>query len=525
MPDNKKIISANQAVQLIKNEDTIISEGFVGNNFPEHLAIALEKRFKETGNPRDLTFVYVAGQGDGKEKGMNHFAHEGMVKRLIGGHTGLAPKLGKMALENKIEAYNFPQGSISHLIRDIAAKRPGSFTKVGLKTFVDPRHGGGKVNDITTDDLVEVMEIDNEEYLRFKPFPIDVAIIRGTTADTRGNISYEKECLVLENLSAAMAVKNSGGIVIVQVEQIAEFGSLPARQVVIPGILVDYVVQAPAEHHMQTFAEPYSPVYAGQLRVPTAQIDPLELDITKVIGRRAACEIKKGMVGNLGIGYPEAVPRVASEEGILDYITFTVEPGPIGGMPVGGLSFGATVNMECLIEEPQMFDFYDGGGLDITFLGMAQIDAKGNNNVSRFGKKFPGCGGFINISQNSKNVIFMGTFTTGGLKTRIDNGILIIEKEGQVKKFIQQVEQVTFSGELSAEKKQHVLYITERAVFRLTTKGLELIEIAPGIDLEKNILSQMDFMPTISDSLTSMNPKLFLPDCMGLKSGGDNASN
>lgn len=519
MQDQNKIISAEKAVGIIKTGDTVVSEGFVGNNFPEYLAIALEDRFLQTGTPSDLTFVYVAGQGDGADKGMNHFAHEGLVKKIIGGHTGLAPKLGKMALDNKIQAYNFPQGAIAHLFRDIAAKRPGSITKVGLKTFVDPRIEGGKVNSVTTEDLVELMIIDGEEYLRYKPFPIDVAIIRGTTADTRGNISFEKECLVLENLTAAMAVRNCGGKVIVQVERVAEFGSLPARQIVIPGIFVDYVVVAPQKYHMQTFAEQYSPVYAGNLRVPVSEVEPLTLDATKIIGRRAAQEIKKGMVGNLGIGFPEAVPRVASEEGILDYITFTVEPGPIGGMPVGGLSFGATVNMECLIEEPQMFDFYDGGGLDITFLGMAQIDKKGNNNVSRFGDKFPGSGGFINISQNSKKVVFMGTFTTGGQKTRVEDGKLIIDREGTIKKFIKEVEQITFSGELGGERGQDVLYITERAVFKLTSDGIELIEIAPGIDLDKDVLAQMEFPPLISDDLTQMNLNYFKPELVGYKSG------
>lgn len=518
-----KIVTAQEAVSIIQTGDVIASEGFVGNAFPEHLAIALKDRFLQTKQPRDLTFVYVAGQGDGVDRGMNHFALNGLVKRIIGGHTGLAPKLGQMALENEIEAYNFPQGSIAHLIRDIAGNRPGTFSRVGLKTFVDPRVEGGKVNSITTEDLVEVVTIDGEEYLHYRPFPINIGLLRGTTADTSGNISFEKECLVLENLSMAMAVKNSGGRVIVQVERICKHGTMPARQVVIPGILVDYVVVAPPEHHMQTFAEQYNPVYSGELRIPQQQIEELELSARKLIGRRAAMELRPGMIGNLGIGVPEAVPRVAAEEGILDWVTFTVEPGPIGGMPVGGLSFGATVNMECLIEQPQMFDFYDGGGLDITFLGMAQIDQKGNNNVSRFGRKFPGCGGFINISQNARKVVFMGTFTTNGLKVEVRDGRLHIISEGKTKKFIREVEQITYSGEYGFERGQQVLYITERAVFTLCKEGIELIEIAPGVSLEKDILGQMDFVPIISDRLKIMDEALLMTPVLGLKARGQNS--
>ncbi len=512
-----KIVTAAEAIGAIKSEDTIASEGFVGNAFPEHLAIALEERFLTTGEPRDLTFVYVAGQGDGVDRGMNHFAHRGLVKRIIGGHTGLAPKLGQMALDNEIEAYNFPQGAIAHLIRDIAGKRPGTFTRVGLKTFVDPRIEGGKVNAITTEDLVEVMVIDNQEYLHYRPFPVNIGLLRGTTADTTGNISFEKECLVLENLSMAMAVRNSGGTVIVQVERICDHGTIPARNVVIPGILVDYVVVAPPERHMQTFAEQYNPIYSAEIRAPRQHIEPLPLSARKVIGRRAAMEIQPGMIGNLGIGVPEAVPRVAAEEGILNWLTFTVEPGPIGGMPVGGLSFGATINMECLIEEPQMFDFYDGGGLDITFLGMAQIDRDGNNNVSRFGRKFPGCGGFINISQNARTVIFMGSFTNGGLETEIEDGQLKIIREGRTKKFLKRVEQITYSGIYGIERGQRVLYVTERAVFTLSPEGLELLEIAPGIDLEKDIFEQMEFMPVVKKRPALMETPLFQHGLLNLR--------
>jgi propionate CoA-transferase len=388
---------------------------------------------------------------------------------------------------------------------------------VGLKTFVDPRIEGGKVNKITTEDLVEVMVIDGQEYLHYRPFPINVGLLRGTTADTAGNISFEKECLVLENLSMAMAVKNSGGTVIVQVERVCDHGTLPARSVVIPGVLVDYVVVAPPERHMQTFAEQYNPIYSAEIRAPRQHIEPLPLSARKVIGRRAAMEIQPGMIGNLGIGVPEAVPRVAAEEGILDWLTFTVEPGPIGGMPVGGLSFGATINMECLIEQPQMFDFYDGGGLDITFLGMAQIDRDGNNNVSRFGRKFPGCGGFINISQNARTVIFMGSFTNGGLETEIKDGRLHIAREGRTKKFINRVEQITYSGIYGVERGQRVLYITERAVFALGQQGIELLEIAPGIDLERDVLGQMEFVPVLHGQPQLMEAALFSPGLLGLR--------
>jgi propionate CoA-transferase len=511
-----KIVSAAEAIAIIRDGDTIACSGFVGSGTPDELINALEKRFIEMASPRELTLLFAAAPGDGKDRGLNRLAHDGLVKRAVGGHWGLVPKLSAMAVEGRIEAYNLPLGTLSQLFRDIAGHRAGTLTKVGLRTFVDPRQQGGKINARTTDDLVRVMQIDDEEWLFYKAFPISVALLRGTTADLGGNITMEREALTLDNLALATAAKNSNGFVIVQVERVCAHGMLNPRQVQIPGVLVDCVVLAQPENHAQTYATVYNPAFSGELKVPLDMLGPMLLDERKIIARRCAFELPMGGVVNLGIGMPEGVAQVANEEKVLNYVTLTAEPGVIGGLPQSGLDFGAAVNTDAVIHQNQQFDFYDGGGLDMACLGMAQVDADGHVNVSRFGPRLAGAGGFINISQSSRRVLFAGTFTTSGLEVKVENGELKILREGKSKKFIRQVEQITFNGAYAAESGQPVLYVTERCVFRRGRDGMELIEVAPGIDINRDILGQMEFTPIVRNP-GLMDPRIFRDQPMELE--------
>lgn len=512
-----KVITPAQAADLVKDGDRIVMSGFIGMCHPQEVTYAIEKRFLETGHPRDLDLLFPTNVGDGTDAlGMNHLAHDGLLRSIVGGHWNLVPALQKLVTENKVQAWNLPIGTLAQLLREIAGNRPGVITKIGLNTFVDPRLQGGKMNDVTKDDLVELMVIDGEEYLRYKSFKkINVGVIRGTYADENGNMTMEKEAAFLEALAMAEAVKNTGGIVIAQVEDVVANGTLNPKDVKVPGILVDYIVKGTPANHWQSYLDPYKPEFSGQIKRPLDALEPMPLNARKVISRRAAMELTPNAIVNLGIGIPEGIANVANEEG-LPGLKMTVEAGNIGGVPDSGVGFGACTNPECTIDSPAMFDFYDGGGLDQAFLGLAECDKTGNINVSRFGPRIAGCGGFINITQSTPVVVFCGTFTAGGLKEKIGDGKLEIVNEGRIKKFKDSVEQVTFSSEFAKKAGQKVLYVTERAVFELKDGVFTLVEIAPGVDLQKDILDQMEFKPAIAEDLKLMDERIFKDEPMGM---------
>jgi len=500
-PRDAKLCSAAEAVALIRDGQTVASGGFVGAGVPEALLRALEQRFTSSGSPRGLTIVYAAGQGDGRDRGINHLAHEGLVKRVIGGHWGLAPRMGRLAIEGKIEAYNFPQGVICQLFRDTAAGRPGCITHIGLDTFIDPVHVGGRLNERTPPGLVQRVDLGGRTWLWYKALPIDVGLIRATSADPYGNLVMDEEGLFGEMLPIAQAARNGGGLVIAQVRRLTAEPA-PPQLVRVPGILVDRIVVSDPQDHPQTFGQ--SEFNAGFVTAATpaelreiAAREPLPMGARRIIAARACDELPDGAIANLGIGMPEGIARIAAERGLLDRLTLTVESGPIGGIPAGGLSFGVSLHPQAIIDQPAQFDFYDGRGLDYAALGAAQVDAQCNVNVSKFGTRLAGVGGFVNITQTAKKVVFCGTFTTDGLEIAISDGQLRIVSEGRVPKFVEQVEQVSFSARRARQIGQEVLYVTERAVFRPLDERLELVEIAPGIDLQQHVLDRMPFAPVV----------------------------
>ena len=498
-----KVLSADDAVALIPSGATIAYSGFGGTiGHPEQLSAALERRFLATGKPEGLSVLFPCMQSSGPGTAVDHLGHPGLLKRVIGGHFALTPKVLNMVVQNQCEGYNFPQGVHAQLYRESAAKRPGLLTTVGLGTFVDPRLGGAKLNAITTEDLVQVFNLGAEEYLFYKAPPVTVALIRGTYADEWGNISTDKETAHTEALAAAQAAHNAGGVVLAQVEAVVPGGSLHPKRVRIPGILVDAVIVDPDQQQVK--GTQFDPAMSGDKRVPLGDLEPLPFNERRIIARRAAKELKKGMVINLGVGMPLGIASICAEQGRLEDFVLTVEAGLIGGLPLAGPAFGAALNPEAIIDHQAQFDFYQGGGLDLTCLGMAQADSHGNINVSRIGPLLMGCGGFIDISQSSREVVFCGAFTAGGLKVAVKDGKLNILQEGTEPKFVSKVEMITFSGDYARRTGQRVLYVTERAVFELRPNGLTLTELAPGIDLERDVFAHMEFRPEIAAELKTL---------------------
>jgi acyl CoA:acetate/3-ketoacid CoA transferase len=507
-------ITADEAIALIRPGDTLAIGGSGGGLLePDLLLEALGRRYRETGGPAGLTLVHTTGIGDRAGGGMDHLAQPGLARRIIAGNWGMAPKMSELADQGAFEAYNFPQGVLSQLFREIAAGRPGVVTHVGIGTFCDPRVEGGRLNHVTTENLVEVVELGGREWLFYPALDLDVCFIRGTTADENGNISLEQEGARLEMLAMAQATRNCGGLVIAQVKQVARRGSLDPRLVVVPGICVDAVVVHPEQRQVVTHA--YNPAFSGEIKAALSSLETFPLDQRKVVARRAVAEIRDGDVVNLGVGIADGVAAVAAEEGWSDHFTLTIEQGLVGGVPARGVIFGVATNPDAILDQPSQFDFYDGGGIDIAFLGFAQIDLEGNVNVSKFGNRVIGTGGFVNISQNASTVVFCGTFTAGGLVATPSNGRLTLENEGRNRKFVPTVDQITFSADEARRRGQRILYVTERAVFELGPRGLVLIEVAPGVDLETDVLKLLDWPVELAANLRTMDSAIFDEPALG----------
>jgi propionate CoA-transferase len=510
-----KVIPVREAVGLLEDGDTLLIGGSgAGHAVPQRFIDELAAVYQGERRPKDLTTVRIVGIGDFADRGFSQLGLPGLMRRTIGSNIGNEPRLGKLVEDNQLESYSFPQGVLSQLTREIAAGRPGLVTKVGLGTYVDPRQTGGKQNERTTEDLVEVVTLRGEEWLLFHTFPIDVAVIRGTTADEDGNLTMEGEAVQGEMLSMAMAARNSGGVVIAQVRQLAARGTLPLRDVKVPGALVDHVFVDPDQ--WQTYITRDSPYYAGRERRPPADEPPLPLDVRKIIARRSLLEFPRGAICNLGFGVSQLIGRVAWEEGITDQLVLTVEQGIFGGVPVAGNEGGTGFNYQAMIDQPNMFDFYDGGGLDIASLSFAEVDAQGNVNVHAFEGRVRGPGGFPNISARTGRINFVGTLTAHGLELAIEESGVRVVSEGSLPKFVPQVREISFNGTLARERRQRVRYVTDRAVFSLEDQGVVLIEVAPGIDVERDVLARMGFRPGVAEQLRTTDGRVYADGPMGL---------
>lgn len=506
-------LSGEEAAALIRDNSTVATIGMTLVSASETILKAIEKRFLDTGSPNNLTLVHSCGQSD-RDRGIQHFAHEKMLTRIIGGHWGLQPKMMELIANNKILAYCIPQGQFAQLYRSMAGGEPGKITKVGLGTFVDPRIDGGKMNDITktAPDISDIVTIDGEEYMRYKPIPLDYCIIRGTYIDELGNLTTDEEAMQLEVFSAVMACKKFGGKVIAQAKYKVQSGSLHCKRVTVPGVFIDAAVicPEPEEDHRQTHSFYFDPAYCGDIKVPAAASDALPVSLRKIIGRRALCELSENDILNVGTGIPnDVVGPIISEENVSDDVTITVESGIYGGIPLGGIDFGIAKNNFALVRHDDQFDYYNGAGVDVTYMGAGEVDASGNVNATKLGPKPTGAGGFIDITTNAKHVVFCSSFTGKGLECSFENDRLHILKEGKIIKFVNTVQQISYNGEIARRKGQKMHYVTERAVFELRPEGLVLTEIAPGIDLQTQILDLMEFKPIIADSLKEMDSALF----------------
>jgi propionate CoA-transferase len=518
------IVSAAEAVRMIPDESTLCGIAMTQISACTTILKEIERSFLEEGHPKNLTYVHTCGQASaGHSGGLQYIAHEDLLKRVVGGHWGQSSNMMKLILEDRIEAFNLPQGQMANLFHSMALREPGKLSKVGLGTYIDPRYEGGKMNQRAKDsgyETVSLVDVEGEEYIRYHHIPIDTLLIRGTCADENGNISTKQEAMVLEVLPAVMATKRWGGKVICQVERIVKNGTIGAKEVAVPGVLVDAIVvcEHPFEEHRQTYSWYYDPSYSGEALAPEEAFAPLPNDIRKIISRRAAAELVPDQIINIGTGIPnENFGPIIAEEGLSDIVTITVESGVYGGVPAGTIDFGIARNAQALVRHDSQFELYNGAGIDYTFMGAGEMDQFGNVNATKMGDKSPGAGGFIDITATAKNVIFCSTFTGGGLRISFSEHGVKIEKEGMFKKLVKEVQQISYNGKVALERGQNMLYVTERAIFQLTEKGPKLVEIAKGVDLQKDILEQMEFTPLIAKELKVTSTDFYKEGAFGLR--------